>query len=483
MADIDQDLEARIEGFLQDLERCDPADPDDLRAGDLPPEFSEDDLARRFTEQHGADWRYVAVKNSWMRWDGQTWAKDETHRVWDAIRAICRTASALVHDPKVQRAICSAKTIAAVERIAKSDRVHAATLDMWDSDPWLLNTPGGVVDLRTGAISPHDRSLYMTKITAVSPERGTAPIWSKFLSRVLHDDADLIGFVQRIFGYGLTGHTREHALFFFYGMGRNGKGTAVNTIASIMGPYAATAQASIFMQSQFERHSTDMAMLQGARMVNASELDEGQAWAEAKIKSLTGGDPITARFMRQDNFTFLPQFSLIISGNHKPKIKNLDEAMRARLNLIPFTVQIPATERDPALPEKMKAEWPQILQWVIDGAVAWARNGLQRPQSVIDATAEYFVEQDKLGDWISENCNVGDGLKYKSSDLFKDWLTYAREHNEKDLNSQNAFNLELEKKGYVFKRSNGSWFHGIGLKPRHDGRLPDDDRGEDTWGL
>src|SRR4029077_2383546 len=222
----------------------------------------------------------------------------------------------------------------------------------------------------------HDPELYLTKITAVAPGDGECPLWLKFIARVTGGNYDLQMFLQRIAGYSLTGDTSEHALFFLYGTGRNGKGVFLNTLSAILADYAAVAPMETFIATQGERHPTDLAGLRGARLVSAQETEEGRRWAESKIKALTGGDPITARFMRQDFFTFEPQFKLLIAGNHKPGLRTVDEAIPRRFYLIPFTVTIPAEERDPGLLEKLKTEWPGILHWMIEGCLSWQQRGL-----------------------------------------------------------------------------------------------------------
>src|SRR4051794_21813529 len=155
-----------------------------------------------------------------------------------------------------------------------------------------------------------------------------------------------------------------------------------------------------------------MAMLRGARFVTAQELAPGQAWDEPKLKSLTGGDPITARYMRQDFFTFEPQFTLIVAGNHKPSFKGVDEAIRRRVQLVPFLQNIPAEERDKNLPEKLKAEWPVILRWLIDGCLAWQHQGLNPPRSVREASEDYLSAEDVMGQWLEERCHVSPEVKF-----------------------------------------------------------------------
>ncbi|MBI1209284.1 MAG: hypothetical protein GC191_18605 [Azospirillum sp.] len=356
-----------------------------------PVEGSEDELACRFTAKHRNDLRYVAAWGKWLEWDGCRWKFDSTLRVFDLARLVCRAAAAESDDED----LASARTVAAVEKLAKSDRAHASTVDQWDIDPWLLNTQGGTVDLRTGQLRPHSRIDHLTKITAATPG-GDCPTWLAFLDRVTDHDADLQSFLARMIGYSLTGITRDHALFFAHGSGGNGKGVFLNTITRLMGDYAAVAPMETFVATASDRHPTDLAMLRGARLVSAQETEEGRRWAEAKIKSLTGGDPISARFMRQDFFTFVPQFKLVIAGNHKPSLRAVDEAIRRRFHLLPFTVTIPAGERDPNLPKKLEAEWGGILAWAIEGCLEWQRIGLQPPKAVVDATEKYLSEEDSF---------------------------------------------------------------------------------------
>jgi putative DNA primase/helicase len=287
-----------------------------------------------------------------MHWDGRRWEREATLKAFDLARAVCRSAGEGLEDAKLRARILSAGTRAAVENLARSDRAHAATPDQWDADPWALNTPGGIVGLKTAVLLPHEPLACHTKMTAVAPA-GACPLWVDFLKRITNGDDDLRSYLQRSAGYALTGSTREHALQFGYGTGANGKSTYLTTLSSIMGDYACIAPMETFTATAGDRHPTDLAMLRRARLVTAQETEQGRRWAEAKIKALTGGDPISARFMRQDFFTFKPQFKLFIAGNHRPGLSDLDEALRRRMHLVPFNVTIPEEHRDPELPEKL----------------------------------------------------------------------------------------------------------------------------------
>lgn len=398
----------------------------------LAPDCSDDDLAGQHLARMQGNTLWCEMWGRWLIWNGDRWLKDETNNVLDVVRQSCRQAANMVLmnpeiDPgKRQRQadkIASYRTITAVERLARTYRVVATHPDEWDKDLWALNTPGGVVNLRNGVIRPHTSVDRFTKITNVAPAAG-CPTWLEFLQRATGGNNELIGFLKRMCGYALTGEVREHALFFVYGTGGNGKGTFLNTITHIMGDYQRVSGSETFTESPGDRHTTELARLQGARLVTAQETEEGKRWAESRIKALTGGDPITARFMRQDDFTFLPQFKLVIVGNHKPSFRSVDDAIKRRLHLVPFTAVIPASEKDPMLPEKLKAEAPGILHWMIEGCLEWERDGLKPPQIVKDSTEEYLGAEDSLQQWIDECCDVGPYFA-TSQALFYSWSKWC----------------------------------------------------------
>jgi putative DNA primase/helicase len=390
-------------------------------SGELPP-TAEDSIALAFADRHSHELRFVAKWGRWLAFDGVRWMYDDTLHAFDRVRAICREIAMQCDRPV--SAIATAKTVAAVERLAKADRCLAATVALWDADGWLFNTDEATMDLRTGFDRAPDPLDYITKRAACgcAPAGAQHPLWDEFLDRITNRDAELQNFLQRYVGYACTGHTVEHAFVFAYGTGANGKTTFVKTVAGMLGDYAMPAAMSTFCVSNTEQHPTDIAKLKGARLVTANETQKGKRWDEAKIKNLTGGDKITARFMRQDFFDYVPTFKLFVSGNHKPQLSSVDEAIRRRLLLVPFVVEIPAGERDPALADKLKAEWPAILRWAIDGALQWQRVGLAPPSIVRDATEAYFAEQDTMQQWLDECTEDGGAFAYaRTTELFASW--------------------------------------------------------------
>ncbi|MGH1508326.1 phage/plasmid primase, P4 family [Ralstonia solanacearum] len=426
---------------------------------------TEDALALAFTRRYHRDWRYVAAWGRWLVWDGHRWRTEDTLAATDLIRNVCRNAAVNADNPKLAAKLATSGTVGGVERLARADRRHAATTGEWDADPWLLNTPGGVVDLRTGRQRAHDRADRMTKITTATPG-GDCPTWRQFLAEVTGGDAELQAYLQRMAGYALTGSTQEHALFFLYGTGANGKSVFVNTLATILGDYAVNAAMDTFMETRADRHPTDMAGLRGARFVAAIETEQGRRWAESKVKNLTGGDKISARFMRQDFFEFFPQFKLFVAGNHKPAIRNIDEAMKRRLHLIPFTITVPPERRDKHLQQKLLAERDGILAWAIQGCLDWQRLGrLQPPQQVLDATEEYFEAEDALGRWLDERCVREANAKTLTAELFNDWKQWADSSGE-FVGSQRRFSDLLITRGVEKWRNTAGLrgFRGVSLK-------------------
>jgi len=416
------------------------------------PVFSEDAIALRFTELHGDDLRYVAPWGRWLIWDGRRWAFDNTKEIRDQVRTICRDAASRADT--AQTRIASFKTIAAVEKLAQSDRRHAATTEQWDRNPWRLNTPCGTVDLRTGNLRKHAPEDFITKSTAVGPAIG-CPLWHEFLRRITDGDDALMQFLKRMAGYSLTGVTREHALFFLHGIGANGKSVYLNTLAGIAGDYHVVAPTEVFMAARNDRHPTELAMLRAARLVTAIETEEGCRWAESRIKALTGGDPITGRFMRQDFFEFTPVFKLMIAGNHRPSLRNVDEAIRRRFFLVPFDVVIPADERDQTLPDRLRDEWPGILEWAIEGCLEWQEDGLAPPQRVLAATDEYLASEDAFGTWLEEAVEQLHGAYETSADLYQWWSAWAEKAGE-FVGTQKRLSQALLERGFEAKRQAGT---------------------------
>ena len=440
---------------------------DELKEG-RPPQFSEEDLALKFSKLHGDRWRYVAAWGLWLWWTGTHWAEERTLKTVDLARDLCRRQAMYSKaSPKRAVAIASKSTVMAVESLARADRAHAASADEWDVDSWLLNTPAGAIDLHTGQLranSPDDRC---TKITSVAPG-GTCDTWLRFLDRVTGRNDSLISYLQRVAGCALTGDTSDHALVFLFGAGAKGKSTIGNVLTGILHTYAAHAPAETFTETQQDRHPADLAMLRGARLVTAIETEDGRRWATARIKSLTGGDPIAARFMRQDFFTFTPQFKLLIAGNHKPGLKNVDEAIRRRMHLIPFTVTIPPEERDAQLPEKLRAEWPGILAWMIEGCLEWQRIGLQRPATVSSATDDYLRDEDVIGLWLADGTESDHGALTSTAELHRSYQVWANKSGEKFLGVK-RFSQALESRGLQRDRNASvRGFRGIRLVRPND---------------
>lgn len=359
-------------------------------ATQLPPKYSQDDLARMFAERNKSRFQFMAGKGKWHTWDGGCWRADVELRVFNAARLVAREAANDVlqlGNKKTQEAklLASAKTVAAIVSLASHDPRMTRAFDQWDTNDFELNTPAGIVNLRDGTIRAHSNDDFVTKITAVGPDNSVSiEKWLQFLDEISDGDRELVDYLQRVLGYALTGDIREHALFFAHGGGGNGKGVFFKTVTEIMGSYHRTAAIETFTVQKFARHTTELAALHGARLITASETEEGERWAEARIKQLTAGDEIEARFMRQDSFEFIPKFKLLISGNHKPALRSVDAAIRRRMNLIPFIVEIEKRKTvNKSLLEELKPEWPGILAWMIEGTRHWLDNGLMPPAAVI----------------------------------------------------------------------------------------------------
>ena len=288
------------------------------------------------------------------------------------------------------------------------------------------------------------------------------------------NNTELINFLQRFLGYCLTGATSEHVLLFLYGTGANGKGVFLNTVVNILGDYAVVAPMDLFMAAKNERHPTEIAKLRGARLVVAQETEKGRHWDAVKIKTLTSEDKLTGQFMRQDFFDFTPTHKLIISGNHKPRLRTVDEGIRRRLLLVPFTVTIPAEERDPYFADKLKPEWSAILRWMVDGCLEWQSDGLGVPDIVRQASDDYFEEQDTLGLWL-EAWTIRDASVFTPvAKLFETYKAWCEKGNHY-VDTERAFSDDLVEHGFErAKVRHMRGFKGLALRA-NDGPYTEDD--------
>src|SRR5208282_1322593 len=419
-------------------------------------ELTEDAVAEAFAQIYGDELRFDHTQGKWFVWDGSRWMRNDTELAFDYARHLCRKYR------KDQLRMGSRKAAEGVERMARCDQRLAATSKTWDRDPFLLGTPGGTVDLRTGMLKPAVKDDFITKLTSVTPAPNSeCPLFRKFLAEATAGDVELQRFIQQWAGYSLTGDTREQSLLFIYGPGGNGKGIWKNIFSEILGDYAETAAMDTFASSKHHRHLTELAMLDGARLVAVSETENGQAWSEPRINQFTGGDAVTANFMRQDLYTYQPQLKLLVIGNHKPKLKTVNDAARRRFLIAPFVHK--PKQPDSTLGDKLRVEYPGILRWMIEGCLDWQKNGLIRPEVIDKTTADYFEEQDLFGRWIQEECVSGAGMKGVSSELYDSWRAFAIKNGE-EPGSSTSFGPKLVERGYQKKKSGNVYYLGIARK-------------------
>jgi P4 family phage/plasmid primase-like protien len=451
---------------------CDEPTPEDRPL--LAANRSDQDLADIVVRECSKEMRYLPEQGKYIVWDNARWQPDADLLAHDLVKRVLRRVSDTILRGQYgdvaarkaafaeAKALCSAGRAAAVLTMVDSERAIATSVKHLDRDPWLLATPGGYVDLRTGEMKPADPDALVSKVTLVPPVRAPMPVFERFLEEVTGGDAELKKYIQKLAGYALTGSTREQCITFFYGPGGNGKGVLLTAWLNILGDYATQAAMTTFTASNNERHSTEIASLMGARLVISSETQAGHRWDEAKVKSLSGGDKVSARFMRQDNVVFTPQFKLVFAGNHKPEVRDLDDAMRRRLHLVPFRFKPKVVDRE--LPVKLEAEYPMMLQWMIDGALLWQAEGLTPLPSAIEKENEaYFGDNDPVGRWMEEATEHTIGSDANATALYESWRQWANANGEYPGSARRLSDI-LAKKGVTKSRkAGGTFYHDIQL--------------------
>lgn len=416
--------------------------------------YGEKALAARFIDANRERLIYVGERGLWHAWDGQRWRPDTTKSVHDRLLQDFLTRESFragtmpaetKEEIREKRTLLGKLQSATLHKnvMSLSRPLMTISAEFLDNQPWLLNTPDGLIDLTTGALVKAKRKYYLTKITAapVGPAGVQPARWLRFLEEATQGDFELMLWLQRALGYSLCGDLSESTFFFLYGPGGNGKGVLLNTVYDLLGSYATIADRSVFISTRHSEHATVRASLAGARMILVPEVNDGASWNEAILKEFSAGDVIKARYIGQDEFEYRPEGTLWFSGNDRPTLRKVDPAIERRFRLVNFMYR---PERpDPHLRRKLREEGPAIMRWLLDGCLAWQREGLGIAQAVQRSTNDYFAEHDPLRKWISERCTTGVGCRDSSTELYGDYQRFCREH-VTDALSQRAFVQRLK---------------------------------------
>lgn len=435
---------------------------------------TEDGSALELVDHHHHEIRYCPERNLWLSWNGNRWAWDTAERIREHAKHLSRQ---LPEDGAGWRTYkkrsLSAAGISGVVRLAQTDQRITVNINDLDARPYELNTPDGIIDLRTGTSHPANPTHLHTRTTAVAPDYDRpSPTLDRFLADTFGTDADLVAFIRRLCGISAVGTVLEQILAFGHGSGANGKSTLVELLMNVLGRgesgYALAIPSNMLMIRKHDDHRAEFAQLAGARLVVCSELDDGQRFAEATIKQLTGRDSINARWMRGNPFTFTPSHTLWLIGNHKPTTSAGGPAFWRRIRLVPFTRTVPDNQQDPYLLEKLTDEAPAVLAWIARGAADYfTLNGLRTPTSVRAATDAYAHDQDTVGRFIEDRCEIiGHGVRTRMTDLRTAYEKWCATESETPVSSK-RLGMELRARFNVDEqKSNGAKFYvGITLRP------------------
>jgi len=467
-----------------------PTAPASTQAADGAPAFlalTDIGNAERLVEAFGDRLRYCRAWHAWLIWDGRRWSTDERAEVELYAKAVVRGIAAEVEAVKGDDLVAQnlrrslrkwarmsegdSRIMSLLRRAAAEEGIAVAPGDL-DVDAWLLNVENGTVDLRTGELRPHNRADLITKLAPVTFDpTAAAPTWSAFLARILAGDAELVDLLQRIVGYCLTGSTRERLFFIAHGQGDNGKSVLTQVIAAMLGDYAMRTPIETIMERRDSGIPNDVARLRGARFVYASESERNARLAVARVKDFaSGGDRITARFMRAEFFEFEPTFKLFVHTNHRPRINDSNKAIWNRLRLLPFDVTIPKAEQDTTLAERLRLELPGILNWALVGCLRWQAEGMTMPAKVAAANAAYRLESDDVGRWLAECCVVDAQATIVSRAAQESFRAFTGAEKVEPR----SFAAELRERGFRDRHAKaGTTWRGFRLKTTEE--LPGDD--------
>lgn len=427
--------------------------------------FTDMGNVERLVEQYKDDVRYCRETKRWFCWDGRRWRIADTGEIFRKVQAMVKEIpeeEKLVKGDAelVKQVQAHAKRsqshgrVVAVVKLAQTAAEFQVDMDSLDANPMLLNCENGTIDLETGRLLPHKREQMITQIVPVPyDKKAKCPIWSSFLNKVMGGTKALIDYVQKVVGYSLTGLTTLQCLFILSGLGANGKSTFLETFRKLLGDHARhTPSYTLLVNSLAIRN--DLARLRGARVVTAVEIGLGKKLDEALVKQLTGGDPITSRFLFQEYFEHRPTFKLFMAVNHLPEIRAGGHGIWRRIHLIPFNVIVKEEEMDRDLAFKLEAELPGILAWAVQGCLEWQKKGLEMPAACLSALGEYREESDRIGDFLGDCCVQRADLKISIKALFVSYKAWV-ENNDSDPLTKKTFGQLLKQKGFKQGKSGG----------------------------
>lgn len=438
----------------------------------------------RLLKAYGTSLAYVADSGRWLIRHQNRWHHDKKGNIFvlatNALRSIYREAESYaaistdLADATSKHAGRSLRAggIEAAIKLAATATSIAITSDQLDADNYLFGVRNGVLDLRTGTLRDEQREDWITRSARVAYDPSAkSPIWTEFLDRIMAGDRALIDFLQTLAGYCLTGDTREQKFFFFYGGGANGKSTFLNILREMMGGYAVQARTEVLMQArggtQAHGHTADIMPLIGARMAAANETEEGQRLAESLIKQVTGGEPIMVRSpYGRESVLVMPQFKVIVAGNHRPIIRGTDHGIWRRLVCVPFTVTFREDQQDKQLMDKLRTEFPGILNWALEGCLRWQAHGLSLPSVLESERKAYMTEMDVLQRWLDECCEIALGHECGVRVAYTNFNRWATAGGYSPV-TETRFAQQIKDKGFDRnRRRTGSVV--IGLRPREN---------------
>ncbi|MCC6315942.1 MAG: bifunctional DNA primase/polymerase, partial [Thermomicrobiales bacterium] len=412
--------------------------------------------AQRLIARYGQTICYTA-ETGWLVWDGRRWIRSDGH----VERAMAEVARSLSQRKPAEKAMVKfaadsekRAAITAAIHLASSDSAIRASFSRFDAQPWLLNVANGTLDLATGDLLPHAPERYQARLAPVPYDAAAdCPRWRDFVLQMMHGDADTARYLQKVAGYCLTGSTAEQCVFLFYGTGQNGKSTFLEVLRAVLGDYARHVQTRTFMERGGDSIPNDIARLAGARLVTAAEVKQGQRLDEEMIKQISGGEPITARFLHHEYFEFSPTFKLLMGVNHKPRTRGVDRGLWRRIRLVPFTHVIPDADRVPDYAAQLLAqEAAGILAWAVEGCRLWRTEGMEPSAMVLQATAEYRAEMDSFGEFMDELCELTPDGVTPAAALYAAYVQWCGAVGEHPM-SKRAFGQTLGERGLVSGRT------------------------------